>query len=287
LSIRKLALLLVFGLLLAATPALAAAAPADPVASINGESITRADFLAALEQTAGAQILDRLISVRLLLQANQKDHLVETKEIDQEYNQVRSQFPTEAEFQVALKNNGLTVASFRQQVEVKLVLDRLSVKGLTVSEEEFAGYFKEHEAELGQPEEVRARHILVATEDEANKIGEELKAGADFAKLAAEQSKDPGSQSRGGDLGFFRRGDLVPEFETVAFALKPGEISAPVKTQFGWHVIKVEEHKAAVPATLEGSREQIRTALLKQKTRQASDVITELRNQGEVKILWQ
>lgn len=281
---RVLILSILAGLLLA-TPA--AAAPADPVALVNGEPITRAEFLTTLEQVAGAQILDRLITLRLLLQANQREKLVPPAAVDQEFAAIKGQFPSEDEFAAALKNNGLTEETLRQQVEAKLVLDQLAVKGVSVSEEEIAQYFKEHSEELGRPEEVRASHILVATEDEAKQIVAALAGGADFAQLAAEKSQDPGSKERGGDLGFFTRGEMIPEFEEAAFATKPGELSAPVQSQFGWHVIKVAEHNAAVPATLDGVREQIRELLLKQKTKREDVVVSELRAQGEVKVLWE
>jgi peptidyl-prolyl cis-trans isomerase C len=90
---------------------------------------------------------------------------------------------------------------------------------------------------------VHARHILVPTEEEAKKIEDQLKKGADFAELAKKESKDPGA-SDGGDLGFFTKEQMVPEFSKVAFELEPGKISDPVKTQFGWHIIKVEEKRA-------------------------------------------
>jgi peptidyl-prolyl cis-trans isomerase C len=90
---------------------------------------------------------------------------------------------------------------------------------------------------------VRARHILVENEDDAKKIVVRLKGGEDFAKVAKELSKDPGSGAEGGDLGFFTQDRMVPEFAATAFALKPGDLSAPVKTQFGWHVIKLEERR--------------------------------------------
>jgi peptidyl-prolyl cis-trans isomerase C len=92
-------------------------------------------------------------------------------------------------------------------------------------------------------QEVHARHILVATEDEAKAVEAELKKGADFATLAKAKSKDPGGASDGGDLGFFTKDQMVPEFSAVAFSLEPGKISDPVKTQFGWHIIKVEEKR--------------------------------------------
>ena len=96
--------------------------------------------------------------------------------------------------------------------------------------------------QISGEQEVHARHILVETEDEAKAVEEELKKGADFAELAKKKSKDPGA-SDGGDLGFFTKDQMVPEFSAVAFALEPGKISDPVKTQFGWHVIKVEEKR--------------------------------------------
>jgi peptidyl-prolyl cis-trans isomerase C len=101
-------------------------------------------------------------------------------------------------------------------------------------------------------EEIHARHIVVATEDEAKQIIEQLKKGADFAKLAAEKTTDPSGKSSGGDLGYFTEADMVPEFSKMAFSLKPGEISpVPVHTQFGWHVIQVEDRRQSKPPSYE------------------------------------
>lgn len=118
----------------------------------------------------------------------------------------------------------------------------------------------------GKPgeEEVHARHILVASEDEANKIIVELKAGKDFAELAKAHSSDPAAQ-QGGDLGFFKKGDMLPEFSAVAFTLKPGQFSdKPVKTQYGWHVIKVEEIRQAPPTPYDQARDQIRQEIIRE-----------------------
>ncbi len=120
-------------------------------------------------------------------------------------------------------------------------------------------------------EEVHARHILVETEDQAKKIIDQLNKGADFATLAKANSKDPGAQN-GGDLGFFKKEDMVPEFAAVAFALKPGQISqTPVKTQFGWHVIKVDETRVAPPPTFEQSRDELRQQIIQAGVRKALD----------------
>src|SRR6201746_2645354 len=107
-------------------------------------------------------------------------------------------------------------------------------------------------------QEVHARHILVETEDEAKAVAAELKKGADFAELAKKKSKDPGA-SDGGDLGFFPKDQMVPEFSAVAFALEPGKISDPVKSQFGWHIIKVEEKRNRKAPDFEQVKAQIET----------------------------
>ena len=126
--------------------------------------------------------------------------------------------------------------------------------------------------------EVRARHILVETEDEAKAVVDELKKGADFAELAKKKSKDPGA-SDGGDLGFFTKDQMVPEFSAVAFVLEPGKISDPVKSQFGWHVIKVEEKRNRQSPPFEQVKGQIETYV----TRKAqADYVGKLREAAKV-----
>jgi peptidyl-prolyl cis-trans isomerase C len=112
--------------------------------------------------------------------------------------------------------------------------------------------------------EVHARHILVATEADALKVIADLKAGGDFAAIAKARSSDPGA-AQGGDLGFFKKGDMVPEFAEQAFTLEPGQISPkPVKTQFGWHVIKVEERRNAPPPSYEQARDTLRQKMIQE-----------------------
>jgi peptidyl-prolyl cis-trans isomerase C len=126
-----------------------------------------------------------------------------------------------------------------------------------------ARYDKDIAGKTGE-EEVHARHILVPTEAEALKIIAELKKGADFATLAKANSTDPGA-AQGGDLGFFKRGDMLPEFAAAAFAMKPGQISdKPVKTQYGWHVIKVEERRNAPAPTFEEAHDELRQQMIQE-----------------------
>jgi peptidyl-prolyl cis-trans isomerase C len=131
-------------------------------------------------------------------------------------------------------------------------------------------------------QEARARHILVEKEDEAKAIVIRLKAGEDFAKLAAEMSKDPGSGKEGGDLGYFTKDRMVPEFAEAAFKLKPGEVSAPVKSQFGWHVIKLEDLRTKPLPSFADVKDQIAQYV----TRKAqTDLIVALRAKGKVERL--
>jgi peptidyl-prolyl cis-trans isomerase C len=127
-------------------------------------------------------------------------------------------------------------------------------------------------------EEVRARHILVETEEEAKAILEQLKAGADFATLAKEKSKDPGGAD-GGDLGYFSKDQMVPEFSEVAFKMYPGQLSNPVKTQFGWHIIKLEDKRTKPVPSFEQVRERIEAFI----TRKAqSELIAKLRQGAKI-----
>jgi peptidyl-prolyl cis-trans isomerase C len=132
--------------------------------------------------------------------------------------------------------------------------------------------------QISSEEEVHARHILVPTEAEAKEIEDELKKGADFAELAKKKSKDPGA-SDGGDLGFFTKEQMVPEFSKVAFSLEPGKISDPVKTQFGWHIIKVEEKRKRKPPSFDQVKPQIEQYV----TRKAqSDYVAKLRQTAKI-----
>lgn len=130
------------------------------------------------------------------------------------------------------------------------------IAGQDIPEADIEALYQEQFGDVAPQTEVNASHILVATEDEAKAIEEELAGGADFAELAKEKSTGP-SGPNGGELGWFTRGQMVPEFETAVFALEPGAVSAPVQTQFGWHVIKLNETRELPPPSLEETRDQL------------------------------
>src|SRR5580693_9793008 len=142
----------------------------------------------------------------------------------------------------------------------RLLMDNLlaSEGKAATTDEAMKKVYEDASKQISGEQEVHARHILVDTEEEAKAVKAELDKGADFAELAKKKSKDPGA-SDGGDLGFFTKDQMVPEFSTVAFALEPGKISDPVKSQFGWHIIKVEEKRSRKAPDFEQVKAQIET----------------------------
>lgn len=148
-----------------------------------------------------------------------------------------------------LENQMLMEIYLREQAEAAITEDK--IKAL----------YQEKIAEMGGTEEVKASHILVATEDEAKEILTMLRAGGDFAEIAREKSKDPGSKAKGGDLGYFTKDRMVEAFADAAFALEPGKLSEPVETDFGWHIIKVEDKRTTPPPSLEELRPQLETVV--------------------------
>ncbi|WP_439923393.1 peptidylprolyl isomerase [Nitrobacter sp. JJSN] len=162
----------------------------------------------------------------------------------------------------------------------RLLMDKLlaSEGKAAITPDAMKTVYEDASKQITSEQEVHARHILVPTEEEAKKIEDQLKKGADFAELAKKESKDPGA-SDGGDLGFFTKEQMVPEFSQVAFALEPGKISDPVKTQFGWHIIKVEEKRARKAPDFNQVKPQIEQYV----TRKAqADYVAKLRETAKI-----
>lgn len=210
-------------------PVAMAQAPAGKVlARVNGEPITELDVTTAMDDVGSEYpnltpdglrnlTLEFLIEMKIVAQKAKADKIDQTDEFKRR------------------------MAYVQQRVLMQQLL--LREASTATSDAAVKKFYDEQVAQIKPVDEVRARHILVENEDDAKKIVERLKGGEDFAKVAKEASKDPGSGAEGGDLGFFTQDRMVPEFANAAFAMKPGELSAPVKSQFGWHVIKVEERR--------------------------------------------
>jgi len=223
-------------------------------------------------------VLDQMIEQRLILQEARRRNAVATEEqVDGAITDIKKNFPSEAEFQFALDQRGLTLVDLRGRLRTNLTVQNLQaqVSRATVSEAEIAKYYGQNRREFDRPEQVRVRHILLETDAEARFVLARLGRGEKFEDLARQLSKDPGSKEQGGDLGFVSRGQLVSEFEQTAFALQPGQTSGIVKTQYGYHVIQGIARQAGKPSTLAEVRDQIRRQLLAKK--QEADFATWLR----------
>lgn len=150
-----------------------------------------------------------------------------------------------------------------------------------ITDEAAQAFYDEQVASAEPEEEIRARHILLATEDDAKSVKAELDGGADFVTLAKERSTGP-SASEGGDLGYFTVGTMVDEFNDAAFALQAGEVSEPVKTRFGWHVIKVEDRRVQEIPAFEAVRDQVKAALAQEEGRK---LMEEMRAAAAIEIV--
>ncbi|HTR45414.1 MAG TPA: peptidylprolyl isomerase [Thermodesulfovibrionales bacterium] len=163
------------------------------------------------------------------------------------------------------------VEDFKKLTLISMLLEKEIEEKTKVSEKDVKEYYDAHKGEFAANSQIRASHILVKTEDEAKKIADQLKKGADFATLAKEKSIDTGSAKNGGDLGFFSRGQMVPEFEKVAVTLKKGEVSAPVKTQYGYHLIKVTDRKEGTPLEFDKVKDLLTQKLTAEKQKAVFD----------------
>ena len=232
---------------------------------VDADSQQGQELLASAQQ----QAINSLVMRQVLLDAAASRSLTATSaEVRARLAQIRSQFPDAQSFDRALAQNGFTLDTLRQELRQGVLIGKLRdevTSAATVSLADAQTYYDQHRDQFTQPAEVEASHILVKTKKEAEAIEAKLKGGANFASLARQYSIDSGSKAQGGDLGFFPRGRMVPAFEAAAFALKPGEISSPVKTQFGYHIIKGGPHKPAHTAAFGAVREQIVSQLLNQR----------------------
>ena len=190
------------------------------------------------------QVLDRMIEAEIIAQEVKKLGLkADDPKVKEEEEGIKKNMGTDAQFQEVLKQQGMTEPELRNFLALYLK----QTSDLKLSDSDLKAFFDENQAQYGQPEQVKARHILLATEDEAKQIITQLKAGGNFEQLAKDKSTEPGAKDSGGELGYFSKGQMTPDFEKAAFAQKVGDYSKePVKTEFGYHVILVEDHKQAV-----------------------------------------
>ncbi len=238
----------------------------DVVASVNGEDITKDELYDLMVKQNGQQALDALISQKIIeLEAKKQKVTVSDADVQKEMEKYYETYGGQEAFKQALEASGYSMDDIKKEMALSLKINKLLEPRIKITEEEMKKYFEENKEQFAQPKQVKASHILVETEEKANEIKKKLADGEDFAQLAKDNSTDTQTKDKGGDLGFFGTGDMVKEFEEAAFALKVGEISAPVKTEFGYHIIKVTDTKEAQEANYEQSKPQIRDTLFGEK----------------------
>jgi peptidyl-prolyl cis-trans isomerase C len=259
LAIPALALVALFAL----TVPLVRAQDDPVVARVNGTEIKQSD-LAIAEEEVGSQVAQMAPEAkREYLISFIADMMLVAKAAE------AKKIPDGADFQrrLAFTRNKLLMEQYLQG-EAKTAVTEAAMRKV----------YDEAVGQMSKEPEVRARHILVETEDEAKGVLAELKKGADFAELAKTKSKDPGAAD-GGDLGYFTKDQMVPEFSEVAFKLDKGALSDPVKSQFGWHVIKVEDKRERKPPEFDKVKDQLEQYVVRKSQ---VELITKLRTEGKI-----
>ena len=290
----------------------------DPVALVNGTEIKKTELTEAFEAMiaqagkkpeeinnsqrleAYTAILNDIIIDKLILKASEKQEVSAT-EIDETFKKsVQSQFESEAKMAEELKKAGQTVDKIKSSIRTSLQEQKWIDSQITgkdeVTEAEAKSFYDKHPEYFKMPETVRASHILIALTDgakpeeiaaqekKAKTIAGKAKKGEDFATLAKENSEDPGSKENGGDLNFFSRDRMVPEFADAAFKMNKGDVSDPVKSQFGFHIIKVTDKKEAHTVPMSEVKDKILGFLKDSKHKAATEeLIKALREKATVK----
>ena len=312
-------LLIIFALITLVSPAYAAESQSaeQKVAVVNGTVIKQAEldsemnrYLARLQNTGRfpndlersqikKQVLENLIARELLYQESQKKGIkVDQKEVDAQLTTLKGRFPSEAEFKNALSRMNLTEVDLKSQFErdlaIRELLDGQIGDKTAVSEKETKAYYDGNLETFKKPEQVRASHILIKVDpgaDEAKKaealtriesLQTKLKKGEDFTALAKEYSEGP-SAPKGGDLGFFGRGQMVKPFEETAFTMKPGQVSNMVETRFGYHLIMVTDRTPEGTFSYDEVKDRLQQYLRQQKVQAAMTEYVETL-QGKAKI---
>lgn len=201
----------------------------EVIVETKAGNITKEEFYQAMKERVGKEVIRDLAYEKVL----SKKYKVSDKEIDREIENLKEMYG--AQYELAVQQSG--EQAIRNMVKLDLLRQKAAIEDVKVTEDELKKYYNEYKPKI------RASHILVKDEKTAKEIKAKLEKGEDFAKLAKEYSQDTGSAQNGGDLGWFGPGRMVKEFEDAAYALNVGQVSQPVKTEYGYHIIKVTDKK--------------------------------------------
>lgn len=238
----------------------------ETVAKFNGEAISKDDLYSEMVDQYGAATIDKIIGDKIVAAEAKKQKINITNSIlNKEVEKLKASYGGEEAFKQALESNNTTLAFLKQDLKNYLTIKQLLEPQIEITEEEMKTYFDENKDSFAEAEQIKASHILVPDEKTANEVKQKLNDGGDFAELAKDYSTDDSTKDSGGDLGYFAKGTMVSEFEDVAFGLAVDQVSKPVKTEFGYHIIKVEAKKKAKEANYNDSKEEIKETLVDQK----------------------
>ncbi|MBT2647671.1 peptidylprolyl isomerase [Bacillus sp. ISL-34] len=254
------------------------------MASIDGKKINKDELYDALVAGYGADTLDLLITNKLVeMEAEKAGIKIKDEEIQKEIDVMAESYGDEKALKKQLEASGSSMEALKKDIVVYLQTKKLVEPRITVTDDEISTYFEDNKETFAQAEQVEASHILVEDEKTAKKVAKEIADGGDFAKLAAEYSTDTETADNGGSLGYFGKGDMVAEFEDVAFDLDINKVSDPVKTDYGYHIIKVTGKKEAKKANLEDSKDVIKETLLSEKLQEEYPVwLAEVKKDHEI-----
>ncbi len=236
------------------------------VANVGDVKITKDELHEQLMDNYGDQTLDAMINDKIVDMEIKKEKVsVSDDEIKKEMDKYIEQSGGEEAFNSALQQQGLQKKDVKKDIVRFLSIQKILEPRIEITDDEIKEYFENNKASFDQEEQVEASHILVKDEKTANEVKKKLDDGEDFAKLAKEYSKDEANAESGGELGFFGKGKMVKEFEDKAFSMKVDEISDPVKTEHGYHIIKVTDKKEAKEVKLADHKDEIKEQLFDQK----------------------
>ena len=229
-----------------------------------------------LSKVNGESALDSIINYKIIDLELEKNKLTVTdEEVEKELKKIIEDAGGREAFDQMLAYYSYTEEDFKKDIRSNTGIRKLIEPNIKVTEEEMKKFFEENKASFDQQEQVKASHILVDDEETAKEIKSKLDKGEDFAKLAKEYSKDTGTKEEGGDLGYFTKDSMVKEFADVAFALEVNKISGSVKSQYGYHIIKVVDKKAAVEATYEDNKDKVKETITEQKIVRTETLVQE------------
>ncbi|MBC5810230.1 MAG: peptidylprolyl isomerase [Candidatus Eremiobacteraeota bacterium] len=256
------------------------------VATVNGQGISRSEFETKLETLPQAKQIFTQMVQGVLIDQYARDNKVTVSDADvkKKEEEIKAKYPA-GQFEQILKSQNLTEADVQKILRQQLILGKAIGPNIKISDADVKAYLAKSHATLDTPEQVRARHILVPDLKTAQEVEAKLKGGAKFEDTAQKYSTDPQSKVKGGELGFFSRGQMVPSFQAAAFSQPAGVVGPPVKSPFGYHIIQVEERKKAQVATLANSGEKIRATLTSQQEgQQIPAFLQKLRNDAKITI---